>query len=304
MAYRLILDEPLPDGVRRIATQQFGRIDAAFASAGDAAAAVHVSRKSLKKLRALFALIRPALDAAAYVQVNTGLRDIGRALAASRDAAVAGLALEGLAANCDAGSAAMFKRVRTGLRKSLVGPSTGDAVHAPVRSDLARAADLVADLDLTRLEPQHLFAGAGQTYAHGRRGLRSIGPAGAGPDACAIALHNWRKSVQRHGRHMQLLSPIWPAAIGARIDDAWVVSQRLGAYNDLAVLHALIARQDNRIKLADQQAVLGLISQRQTDLAHAPVWLGERLYAQSRRRFERDLADFWAVALKLNNSAR
>lgn len=83
------------------------------------------------------------------------------------------------------------------------------------------------------------------------------------------------------------------------VRDAWAIAQRLAERIVLALLHAIIASRDNRIKPADQRVVLGLISQRQTDLAEWSVWLGKRLCAQSRRRFALELKDFWAVALKL-----
>ena len=59
MAYRLKLNAPLAQEVRRIAVEQIEIARGALAHCDDRDAAVHDARRSLKRLRPLLRLIRP-----------------------------------------------------------------------------------------------------------------------------------------------------------------------------------------------------------------------------------------------------
>src|SRR5262245_49917569 len=87
MPYRLKRKEPIADGIRRIADEQFDAAESdlrAFRSPE----VVHSARKRLKMLRAVLRLVRPALEDATFDRENVTLRDIGRSLSRQRDADV------------------------------------------------------------------------------------------------------------------------------------------------------------------------------------------------------------------------
>src|ERR1700748_1545544 len=97
MAFRFENHETPIDGVRRIASE---RLEQAISAAGIRPRAspddVHEIRKDLKSLRALLQLARGHLVKATRGQENVVLRDAGRTLSGSRDAAALLEALEKL----------------------------------------------------------------------------------------------------------------------------------------------------------------------------------------------------------------
>ena len=89
-AYGLRADEPLPEGVARVAR---GRIDHAIdelsgTSKSSPEEAVHNARKDIKKLRALLRLIRGELGKDIYRRENDAFRAAAAELAGTRDADV------------------------------------------------------------------------------------------------------------------------------------------------------------------------------------------------------------------------
>ena len=80
MPFRFKLTEPFEEGCRRIAREQIERAQCQLKAPGDPVAAVHETRKSLKRLRALLRLVRPALGEQTYREENAQLRSIGGSL--------------------------------------------------------------------------------------------------------------------------------------------------------------------------------------------------------------------------------
>ncbi len=89
-AFGLHRDEPVPDGIRRIARGQLDQAHDEMAGVPKRklATAVHDTRKSLKRLRATVRLARGALGDETYRRENIAFRDAGRCLAGVRDASV------------------------------------------------------------------------------------------------------------------------------------------------------------------------------------------------------------------------
>ena len=88
--FRLGDRERVPDGVRRIA---HGQLDMSIErleghTDEDVGAAVHETRKSLKRLRALARLALGEIGDEAYRRENVAFRDAGRRLAGARDSQV------------------------------------------------------------------------------------------------------------------------------------------------------------------------------------------------------------------------
>lgn len=85
MAYRFKLQEPLAQGVRRIALEQLDIADEKLASKEDPASAIHDARRCLKRLRYLMRLVRPALGEATYRRESEHVAATGRLLSGVRD---------------------------------------------------------------------------------------------------------------------------------------------------------------------------------------------------------------------------
>src|SRR5215213_9514882 len=88
--FRLGDGERVPDGVRRIARGQLDmsieRLDGDTDE--DLGTAVHETRKSLKRLRAIVRVARDELGEEAYRRENVAFRDAGRRLGGARDSQV------------------------------------------------------------------------------------------------------------------------------------------------------------------------------------------------------------------------
>ena len=85
MAFRFRLAETFEEGCQRIAREQIERAQAQLKGPDDVTTAVHETRKSLKRLRALLRLIRPAIGESVFHHENTQLREIARILSSARD---------------------------------------------------------------------------------------------------------------------------------------------------------------------------------------------------------------------------
>src|SRR3954469_6516498 len=83
-------DEPLREGVERIAVGQLDNSIEGLAGESDAdsATAIHEARKSIKRLRSLLRLTRHQIGEHVYRRDNAAFRDIGRRLSSARDSRV------------------------------------------------------------------------------------------------------------------------------------------------------------------------------------------------------------------------
>jgi len=303
MRYRLKLDEPVADGVRRIGIAQIDRAASTLAGA-DRDKGIHEARKCFKRIRALLDMTRPALSEKIYRRENRRFRDLGRALAGPRDIHVMRQTLGRLEHQHDLGDAA---RARAALRawldanRASIIPAHGEMAMAQAREALAdaRTAFEVLPVRADGLAP--LAEGFREIYAGGRKAMKHAYRAGVDDEA----FHEWRKHVQRHWRQLQLVRNAWPEAIAPRIDLASELSGIVGLDHDIAVLIAFIRR--NRAILGARGEVKALIRSardEQTALRAAAHLRARRLYNLSPRAMARMIETNWAVAQAMAGETR
>ena len=99
MAFRFKPTETFDAGFQRIALEQIDRAQKVLRGSGEESVAVHEARKSLKRLRALLRLVRPAVGEKAFKAENAFLRDIANSLSGARDQFVLAQTLKKLAAD-------------------------------------------------------------------------------------------------------------------------------------------------------------------------------------------------------------
>jgi CHAD domain-containing protein len=97
---------------RRIVGQDIAKARAALKSRRLSDSSIHRARKSIKKARAVWRLLREALPSATYRQMNMQLRDAGRPLGAARDAKILIVALDSLKMGCGPAAAHHLQRFR------------------------------------------------------------------------------------------------------------------------------------------------------------------------------------------------
>ncbi len=298
-AYRIKRGEKPAKAVVRIAR---GRLDDALERLHDGldedvAAAVHETRKDLKKTRAALRLAREGIGEKTYRRENARLRAAGRALAGSRDAEAKVETLDALAERFGDHLPIGFNALRERLeaeRDALVSAQRG--ADSETRRLSARAA---AEIAAGRAAVEHWsFAKSGwKLLAPGLKRIYKRGRDRFGDvlgDPSPENVHEWRKRVKDLWYHLRLLLDSWPEVLGAVTDQAHDLSDLLGDHHDLSVLAQDL---ENRPDLAgDRQesaAIAGLIEARQEELLEAAIPIGERLYADPPRVYVERLHAYW-----------
>lgn len=298
MAYRLKLKTTLAHEVRRIAIEQIEVARGALARPHDRAAAVHDARRSLKRLRAMLRLVRPALGETWFKQSNRQLARLGQRLALSRDLDVMVMTLSKL----ENGSRGLPKPVADRLRGAVArSRSKADGSSGPRGADrslgraLQRAQTLFAIERLRGLAFEHVAVGLEQSFRKARRTFREAYKAETDE-----AFHNWRKATQAHWRHMQLLARGWPESIGARAAEAKELSRLLGEDHDLSVLiNFAQSRNCNGLARADLEALTAACLKGQRQIRDVARLHGERLFADRPRHLKKRILRYWRAAEQL-----
>lgn len=260
--YRLRVDAPLGVEIRRVLN---GQVDLAVDALAqpDSEDGVHEARKALKRLRALIRLIRDELGDERYGRVNAELRDAGRSLAALRDAAATGRALETLVADRADVSVVEVGRVRERLRAAQARAEPGADAQATVER-LKRLRRELAELPVRHgLDP--LLAGLRRSARRGRRAGRA-----AREQPTTEHLHAWRKRVKDLRHHAELLRDADPKRLRAIRARARELADVLGEDHDLGLLSRVAA---------DCPTLVSQIADRRATLRVRAFELGEELYS-------------------------
>lgn len=296
MAFRFKLGEPFEEGCKRIAREQLERAQSQLRDIGDQAVAVHETRKSLKRLRALLRLIRPAIGEDTFKQENAQLREIGLSLSGARDRHV----LLETVNKLEAASGFVRKGLAETLRKSLLaangeGAPVDGAAMKQAQSRLTDTKKRLARLRIAGSGFDIVGPGLEMCYRRARRAFRV-----AYDEGTDEAFHEWRKGTQHQWRQMTLLSRAWPGYLGARASEARILSQVLGDDHDLAMLVAFV-RSDAAAGITAEQAsvIEKAVRQRQRALRDIAKPRGARLFAEGARSLRRSVADYWQAAAAL-----
>lgn len=246
--------------------------------------AVHRTRRALKRVRSLWAVLEPLPGANREGRVRQ-VRDAGRLLAEARDADVMAAEAAILAERAEgrAGPAARLLESRCAERaeKAHRERPPFDRVEARLRACEADARSLP-----TVFSGGHLLADAlVASYRRGRKDWRDIED-GASPKA----LHDWRKRVKQR-RHLSAIVPIVTAVTRRSIqEDLEQLGEILGEEHDLAVMkHHLEDDADFLAPTEGRDDLLDLIGRRRRKLKKVALDLGGELFDLRTRAFEREL---------------
>lgn len=304
MAYRIRYSKSFKKDMHRLLATQIARAVAELSGETASASVIHETRKSLKRSRSILRLIRPGLAKRAFVREDHALRAIARVLSPQRDREVMRDTLARLAsAPCKPAAREALSAVET-MFAELPGEP---AVHENPESDVRLALSMLqeADRSLRRLKisPARfdtLAQGMAETYAEARKSLKAA--CRSGKDTC---FHDFRKSVQHHWRHLQLLAPVWPEVMEARINAARRLAQLLGDDHDLSVLagHMTEIRPDGPGP-EHRASVAALARAAQMQLRGEAIPLAHHLFAQKPRDLERFVVDQWPAAVRLAASEK
>lgn len=303
MAYRLKLDEGIQAGVRRIGVAQIERAIACLEATGDeSATGIHEARKSLKRIRALLRLVRPALGERVFARENGDFRDTGALLSHTRDTQILLETVTKLDTRFGEASGSGLRKLREVLAGSLtVADAAAEAgPRAEAIKRLQQAKPRFARLKLDPDDFDAIRAGLEQTFRRARAAFDA-----SYDEPSDERFHDLRKGVQQHWRHMALLRRAWPEVADARLATARRLSQILGDDHDLAILAARLESPPlAEIPHRDRRTILKLAARRQDELRAQARPMGERLFADGPRSVGRRFATYWNAARELNAAGR
>ncbi len=240
-------------------------------------------------------LIRPGLPEPVYESLAERLRSIAKGLAPARDAPALLDAINKLFGDAeDDTDGTPIPALRNWLRERR--QSAARSLESSTASDAIKGLTSIRPA-LTRLAVypdgfQSVTKGLRQSYSGGRKALAKAFVSGSAED-----FHEWRKTLQHHWRHMQLLTPCWPSELSARVELSRSLSQILGDDHDIAMLQHLISAPT--MSFASPDATTSFLKQcrsRQKALRRDAKMLGERLFAERSRPFAERIEAYWLTA--------
>jgi CHAD domain-containing protein len=311
MAFRFENHETPIDGVRRIANE---RLEQAIAAAGirprPSPDDVHDIRKDLKSLRALLQLARGHLVKTIRGQENVVLRDAGRTLSGSRDAAALLEALEKLFGTQEHPKGEALHPIGAQIVVRIRQQLLSEAARSLTQRELRTVSELLSNMR-TRI-PDWVFAtgviqrgsmllaaGLEHTYRRGRQHYRIVETIGM-ENATDELWHEIRKQAKALGYQLRLLRKIWPSALHAWIDALDELSDGLGDDHDFALIQQRILQlpfeaTDTEQQVNGRQALLRAIDRRRHRLKLFSLNRARMIYVEKPARFVERLSIYWEL---------
>jgi hypothetical protein len=288
--------EALDAAFRQIMRKQLRSAARALASDEPAALGIHRARRCLKRSGALVALIEPVYRRGRWAHEARTLKAAAQQLSGARDEQAKLDALERLMARFGA-SLPVAACQRLGLALEQKRARHEQAVGPDKVEDLTRTLDRLGQSfrrkRVRRLGDRALIEGVAAAYRRGRKTMRTAFATGRDED-----FHAWRRNLQVHWRHMQLMERCWPAEMRVRAEAAKTISGHLGEDHDLWLLLCDLADPDLLLREADRKRLARACRTMQAGLREEARRLGEHLYAEKPRQLAKRLGHHWRCAVK------
>ena len=250
-------------------------------------AAVHGVRKEIKKLRAIFRLVRGEIGRGIYRKAAKALRKAADRLAAPRDARVTLKAFESLAGRA---AARRFPEIQKTLQKHCRRETRRfrhDDSIAVADQILRQTNRRVGDLKIKAAGWTAIEPGLKQSYRRGQQACACVRQKPSPEN-----FHEWRKHVKNLWHYLRLLCPDWPAEARVLTDKLELLGEQLGDDHDLGLLKQFVAERCAG-QTKEAAALNQLIASRQEKLRSAALKLGVRLYARMPVAIGRRLGQQW-----------
>lgn len=272
--------------------QAAGEAKSALAVA-DPVKAVHELRKAFKRLRALLRLVRPETcgreDAATARALRRQLGEAARRLSGARDMAARREALDDLAAK-----GLLTPALRRTAGRALLGtnPEAGDDGLAAHREELT-ALIAASEAAASRLNGQNTIPRLLRVMTGEYALARKLG--GKTDPDLPESLHDLRKAVVAHRYQMALVTQAWPAVGRVWEIELQRLREKLGKFQDLAVLLEPLVQEvpEGRAAPVWSTSLADAGRARQLRLVASAQRLHARLFAEKPRAFRRRLAAYF-----------
>lgn len=300
--------EPLGMGIKRVTMEQLELAAGQFFDGQDTlGGAVHESRKSIKRVRALLRLIRGELPDRIYDFENESLRDTARLISRIRSA-------RGMVEAADSIQSLYGEFLAEGTFSELLAKLTRrrDLIELEAIEDPNLIGRVVRGLERayhrygswpTDPEAREVYGlgirdsfdalspGLSSTYTHGRQNMvRAYERAGSGD------FHDWRKRVKDMRHQMEFLAPLWPEVVVGTAMTLERLGNILGEDHDIAELLKLLRERPDLCPNARERSLFrALAQQRRNELQIAAEILGRRVYAEKPDSLTSRYGEYWSA---------
>lgn len=306
LSLQLGQSEPLGVGVKRVTMEQLEHAASGFLGPDTPfGMAVHESRKSLKRVRAMLRLVRGELSENVYDFEDNSLRDTGRLVSEIRSAQGvldAAMSIQELYGDLLAEGTFGGLIQRLGRRRDLTELNALEDPHLVGRvvRSLERAYHRYGSWPTEpaarevyghgiRDSYAALSPGLGRTYTTGRHSMVRAYRRSAPED-----FHQWRKRVKDMRHQMEFLSPVWPEVVVGTAMTLERLGNILGEDNDLAELVSLLGHRSDLCPNPRERSLFrALAFQRRAELQVAAEILGRRVYAEKPKAMTSRFGEYW-----------
>ena len=252
--FSLFRHEPLRDGFLRVVDELTDSVSENLADpARNGEPDIHGIRTTIKRLRALLRLVRPAIGPAFFNRENARLRVAAALLSLARDTEVACQTLKTLPVSAE--------RDRDAVQTVLAGFESRVQVPVDLDDNLARVKRSVEQTrrNLHRLrfrlpERDLLAAGLGTVYRQGRKRMEAAIELGQDN-----AFHRWRIRAKNLYYELEFLKAIWPGRFHRLISRLSKLQDEIGLDHDAAVEDVDTHRRQEKFTIVfDSEARIGL----------------------------------------------
>jgi CHAD domain-containing protein len=295
MGYSFSRQESIAGNINRILSEEVkAAIDSLENPGGAKEETIHGVRKRIKKIRALFRLVRSELKADVFNQENSYYRSIGHLLSHLRDATVMIKTLEKLRqTNRNKISPKVFSTIRKALIYKQGQVSSAffeDESKIGEVTNALRKAPLTVDGISDKNNSFSVFAPNMEgIYRRARKALQVV--------IRQPSIHNFhemRKEVKNLWYHTRLLQPIWPGLFEAYEKELGRLGEMLGDDHDFGVLAEEI--ESGRLLLRNKQTkkiLLQLLHQQRITLQEQIYPLANRVFAEKASQFVKRYHLYW-----------
>ncbi len=282
-------DEPLRAGLLRVADNLVkNAVERIKNASNDRVEDLHFVRVTIKRLRAILRLIRPAIKKRAFDRENGRLRTAARRLSIARDADVARKTLATLPfakqSEKDSGAVAL-----AGFRKNGTPEADISKTMKVTALNLEKTRRNLHQLQISRDEWKLIEPGVRKVYRQCRKRMKRA--VGHGDDD---AYHKWRIRIKSLYYELQMLQSVWPARLTKMVAGLNKLQDQIGVDHDLVVLKRSLDRNPDRFGGSQSvERVLRSVNDKRRRLKRTADPLGKAILDQTSRSFVRELGQHW-----------
>jgi len=282
--------ESLQDGLVRVVDKLIESLpEQSEKSASDRGDEIHSFRTTIKRLRALLRLIRPATGEPFFRRENDRLRNAARSLSMARDADVARTTLSEMPVSEETEHSAIAAALSGLEQQPAVEPDLNQVVER-VRRALGQTQRNLHRLDLTGTEREVIEAGLHEVYRQSRKRMHVAFENGQDE-----AFHRWRIRVKNLYYELQFLQPVWPQRLGKMVSRLAQLQDKIGLDHDVAVLKALLRKTPDAFGGTEKvEVLLKRLDKKSRELRGAAKPLGRRVLEETPGRFVRKMGQRWS----------